>query len=74
VTSYVSAAFEPKRQTKSIDDELCKTLEEVVSESLHRIMKDYGTKSKEQKYVVDSHVVDFLYENCLPLNIVNSRS
>ncbi|KAM0919152.1 hypothetical protein ACQ4PT_008394 [Festuca glaucescens] len=79
MSSYVSGASEPKRQTKSIADELRKTLEEVVSErhrskSVQRTMKDYGTKSKEQKDVVDGHVADFLYENCLPLNIVNSRS
>ena len=37
-------------------------------------MKDYIQKTKEQKDVVDDHVADFLYENCLPLNIVNSRS
>ncbi|KAM0881444.1 hypothetical protein ACQ4PT_032951 [Festuca glaucescens] len=77
-TSFVSAS-EPKRQSKSIADEIRKTPEEVVAErhrskSVQRTMKDYGTKSKEQKDVVDGHVADFLYENCLPLNIVNSRS
>ncbi|KAM0854463.1 hypothetical protein ACQ4PT_050422 [Festuca glaucescens] len=77
-SSFVSAS-EPKRQSKSIADEIRKTPEEVVAErhrskSVQRTMKDYGTKSKEQKDVVDGHVADFLYENCLPLNIVNSRS
>jgi hypothetical protein len=70
----VSAACEPKRQTRSIVDELCKTPEEVVFESVQRTMKDYGTESKEQKYVVDGHVVDFLYENFPPIDNVNSRS
>ncbi|KAM0857105.1 hypothetical protein ACQ4PT_048695 [Festuca glaucescens] len=77
-SSFVSAS-EPKRQSKSIADEIRKTPEEVVAErhrskSVQRTMKDYGTKSKEQKDVVDGHVADFLYENCLPFNIVNSRS
>nr|XP_045090250.1 uncharacterized protein LOC109774590 [Aegilops tauschii subsp. strangulata] len=68
-----------KKKSKSIADEVRKTPEEVVAErhstrSTQLKMKDYGTKTKEQKDEVDSHVADFLYENCLPLNIVNSRS
>ena len=37
-------------------------------------IKDYGKKMQEQTELVDGHVADFLYENCLPLNIINSRS
>ena len=75
----VTAPVASKRTSKSIADEVRKTPEEVVAER-HRAgskqlkIKDYGTKTKEQKDEVDGHVADFLYENCLPLNIVNSRS
>jgi hypothetical protein len=31
-------------------------------------------KGKEAKRFVDDHVVDFLYENKISLNVVNSRS
>jgi RNase H-fold protein (predicted Holliday junction resolvase) len=79
MTSSFAVASESKRQTKSIADEIRKTPEEVVAErhrskNVQRTMKDYSNKSKEQKDVVDGHVADFLYENCLPLNIINSRS
>ena len=75
----VTAPVAAKRTSKSIVDEVRKTPEEVVAER-HRAgskqlkIKDYGTKTKEQKDEVDGHVADFLYENCLPLNIINSRS
>jgi RNase H-fold protein (predicted Holliday junction resolvase) len=79
VTSSFVSASGPKRRTKPIADEIRKTPEEVVAErhrtkGVQRTMKGYGTKSKEQKDVIDGHVADFLYENCLPLNIVISRS
>ncbi|KAM3389449.1 hypothetical protein ACQJBY_011533 [Aegilops geniculata] len=68
-----------KKQGKSIADQIRKTPEEVVAErhmlkGTQKTMKDYSKKTKEQKDEVDGHVADFLYENCLPLNIVNSRS
>ncbi|KAM3351539.1 hypothetical protein ACQJBY_023483 [Aegilops geniculata] len=75
----VTAPVAAKRTSKSIADEVRKTPEEVVAER-HRAgskqlkIKDYGTKTKEQKDEVDGHVADFLYENCLPLNIIHSRS
>ena len=75
----VTAPVAAKRTSKSIADEVRKTPEEVVAER-HRAgskqlkIKHYGTKTKEQKDEVDGHVADFLYENCLPLNIINSRS
>lgn len=75
----VTAPVAAKRKSKSIADEVRKTPEEVVAErhstrSTQLKIKDYGTKTKEQKDVVDGHVADFLYENCLPLNVINSRS
>jgi hypothetical protein len=58
---------------------LCKTPEEVVAER-HRLktsqptLDHYTKKDKEAKQVVDDHVVDFFYENAIPLNVINSRS
>jgi hypothetical protein len=68
-----------KKQGKSIADEIRKTPEEVVAErhmskGSQLTMKQFIKKTKEQKAIVDDHVADFLYENCLPLNVVNSRS
>nr|XP_020199817.1 uncharacterized protein LOC109785632 [Aegilops tauschii subsp. strangulata] len=73
------AATVAKKQGKSIADRIRKTPEEVVadrhmSKGTQKNMKDYNKKTEEQKDDVDGHVADFLYENCLPLNIVNSRS
>ncbi|KAK1685989.1 hypothetical protein QYE76_046837 [Lolium multiflorum] len=68
-----------KKQGKSIADEIRKTPEEVVAErhmskGSQLTMKQFIKKTKEQKAIVDDHVANFLYENCLPLNVVNSRS
>ena len=66
-----------KKKNKSIADEIRKTQEEVVAER-HSTkgnqlkIKDYGKKMQEQTELVDGHVADFLYENCLPLNITPS--
>ncbi|SPT19209.1 unnamed protein product [Triticum aestivum] len=73
------AATVAKKQAKSIAYQIRKTPEKVVAErhmskGTQKTMKDYNKKTKEQKDDVDGHVADFLYENCLPLNIVNSRS
>ena len=59
-----------KKQGKSIEDQIQNTPEEVVAErhmskGTQKTMKDYNKKTKEQKYYVDDHVADFLYENCL---------
>lgn len=61
----------PKKQSKTIADEIRKTPEEVVAEShstkgTHREIKDYGTKTREQKDIVDGHVADFLYDVMVP--------
>ena len=82
ISSFVVSA-PPKPQTqkhsKSVSSMLCKTLEEVVAER-HRSKTSQPTlehctkKDKEAKQIVDDHVADFLYENNIPLNVVNSIS
>jgi hypothetical protein len=77
----VSAPPKPQTQkhSKSVSSMLCKTPEEVVAER-HRSKTSQSTlehctkKDKEAKHTVDDHVVDFLYENNIPLNVVKSRS
>lgn len=69
----------PQKHSKSVVDMLRKTPEEVVSERhssgySQPAIEQFTKRSKEQKQIVDDHVADFLYENCIPLNVVNSRS
>jgi hypothetical protein len=58
---------------------LCKSPEQVVAER-HKNKTSQPTlehctkRGKEAKQAVDDHVADFLYENKIPLNVVNSRS
>ena len=59
-----------KKQGKFISDQIQKTPKEVVAEGrmskgTQKTMKDYNKKITEQEDVVDDHVADFLYENCL---------
>jgi hypothetical protein len=66
-------------QKKSVVDMIRKTLKEVVAEqhasSMNQLTMEHSTKkTKEQKQIVDDHVAAFLYENCIPLNVVNSRN
>jgi hypothetical protein len=78
-----SAATKPTTQkqshSKSASSMLCKTPKEVVVER-HKGRTSQSTlehctkKGKEAKQVVDDHVADFLYENKISLNVVNSRS
>lgn len=82
MSSFVVAA-PPKPATqkgsKSVAAMLCKSPEEVVAER-HRNKASQSTlehctkKGKEAKQIVDDHIADFLYENKIPLNVVNSRS
>ncbi|KAJ1265013.1 hypothetical protein BS78_08G045300 [Paspalum vaginatum] len=80
ISSYVVSGPPAKQtNTKSVASMLSKTPEEVVEErhSGSRISQpsiEQCTKTKEQKQIVDDHVADFLYENGIPLNVVNSRS
>jgi hypothetical protein len=77
----VSAPTKPttQKQSKSLSSMLCKTPEEVVAER-HKGSNSQSTlehctkKGKEAKQIVDDHVADFLYENKISLNVVNSRS
>jgi hypothetical protein len=58
---------------------LCKTPEEVVAER-HKNKTSQDTlehctkKGTQAHQIVDDHVADFLYENKIPLNVLNSRS
>jgi hypothetical protein len=58
---------------------LCDTPEVVVAKR-HKSKMSQPTlehctkKDKEAKKIVDDHVADFLYENSISLNVVNSRS
>jgi hypothetical protein len=69
----------PPKPTKSVSAMLCKSPEQVVAErhknkTSQPTLEHYTKKGKEAKQVVDDHVADFLYENKIPLNVVNSRS
>lgn len=84
VQASIGSYMDPVKQgsqkyTKNVASMLCKSPEEVVSErhnskSYQPSMEQCTQKSKESKQVVDDHVADFLYENGIPLNVVNSRS
>jgi hypothetical protein len=69
----------PPKPTKYVSAMLCKSPEQVVAER-HKNKTSQPTlehctkKGKEVKQVVDDHVANCLYENKIPLNIVNSRS
>lgn len=77
----VSAPPKPSTQkaSKSVSAMLCKTPEEVVAER-HKNKTSQSTlehctkKGTQAQQIVDDHVADFLYENKIPLNVVNSRS
>jgi hypothetical protein len=82
MTSFVvSAPIRPttQKQSKSVSGMLSKTPEEVVAER-HKGKASQSTlehctkKGKEAKQIVDDHVADFLYENKIPLHVVNSGS
>jgi hypothetical protein len=82
ITSFiVSAAAKPEtqKQSRSVSSLLCKSPEQVVTER-HKSKQSQPTlehctkKGKEAKLIVDDHVGDFLYENRIPLNVINSRS
>jgi hypothetical protein len=77
----VSAPIKPntKKASKSVSAMLCKTPEEVVAErhknkTSQATLEHCSKKGTEVKQIVDDHVADFLYENKIPLNVVNSRS
>jgi hypothetical protein len=81
MTSFVvSAPLKPSTQkaSKSVSAMLCKTPEEVSERHKNKISQsilEHCTKrGKEAKQIVDGHVADFLYENKISLNVVNSRS
>jgi hypothetical protein len=65
--------------SKSVGSMLCKTPREFVAER-HKGNTSQSTfehctkKGKEAKQVVDDHGADFVYENKIPLNVINSRS
>jgi hypothetical protein len=77
----VSGPVKPQtqKQCKSVSSMLCKTPEEVVAErnnsKCSQTTLDHLTKKdKESKQIVDDHVADFLIENGIPFNVINSRS
>jgi hypothetical protein len=79
ITSFiVSAAAKPEtqKQSRSVSSLLCKSPEQVVTER-HKSKQSQPTlehctkKGKEAKLIVDDHVGDFLYENRIPLNVIN---
>lgn len=82
MSSFVVAApIKPNTQkaSKSVSAMLCKTPEEVVAErhknrTSQTTLEHCTKKGTEAKQIVDDHVADFLYENKIPLNVVNSRS
>jgi hypothetical protein len=77
----VSAPRKPSTQkaSKSVSAMLCKTPEEVVAER-HKNKTSQATlehctkKGTQAQQIVDDHVADFLCENKISLNVVNSRS
>jgi hypothetical protein len=79
MSSFVVAApIKPNTQkaSKSGSVMLCKTPEEVVAErhknkTSHTTLEHCIKKGTEAKQIVDDHVADFLYENKIPLNVVN---
>jgi hypothetical protein len=84
MTSFVGSALtkpatQNQKESKSVSSMLCKTHEEVVAER-HKCRNSQSTvehctkKGKEAKQRVDDHIVDFLYENRIPLHVVKSRS
>jgi hypothetical protein len=82
MSSFVVAApIKPNTQkaSKSVSAMLCKTPEKVVAErhknkTSQTTLEHCTKKGIEAKQIVDDHVADFLYENKIPLNVVNSRS
>jgi hypothetical protein len=82
ITSFIVAApVKPQTQkhSKSVAALLCKTPEEVVAErhkskTSQPSLEQCTKKSKEAKQIVDDHVADFLYENGISFNVINSRS
>jgi hypothetical protein len=77
----VSGPVKPQtqKQCKSVSSMLCKTSEEVVAErnnsKCSQTTLDHLTKKdKKSKQIIDDHVVDFLIENGIPFNVINSRS
>jgi hypothetical protein len=77
----VSAPPKPATQkgSKSVAAMLCKSPEEVIAEphsnkASQSTLEHCTKKGKEVQQIVDDHVADFLYENNIPLNVVNSRS
>ena len=76
----VSAPPKPSTQkaSKSVSVMLCKTPEVVAERHKNKTSQstlEHCTKKGTQaQQIVDDHVADFLYENKIPLNVVNSRS
>ena len=77
----VSGPVKPQtqKQCKSVSSMLCKTPEEVVAERNNSkcsqtTLEHLTKKDKESKQIVDDHVADFLIENGIPFNVINSRS
>jgi hypothetical protein len=84
MTSFIGSAptkpaTQNQKESKSVSSMLCKTPEEVVAER-HKCRNSQSTlehctkKEKEAKQRVDDHIVDFLYENRVPLHVVKSRT
>lgn len=81
ISSFVVSAHPTQNQKsgKSVAAMFCKTPEEVVADR-HKNKTTQSTleactkKGKEAKQIVNDHVADFLYENKIPLHVVNSRS
>jgi hypothetical protein len=79
ISSFVVSAHPTQKSGKSVAAMFCKTPEEVVADR-HKNKTTQSTleactkKGKEAKQIVNDHVADFLYENKIPLHVVNSRS
>jgi hypothetical protein len=67
-----------QKASKSMSAMLCKTPEVVAERHKNKTsqatLKHCAKKGTQAQQIVDDHVVDFLYENKIPLNVVNSRS
>ncbi|GJN12741.1 hypothetical protein PR202_ga31047 [Eleusine coracana subsp. coracana] len=79
VTGTGSVKPGPQKYAKSVSSMMCKTPEQVVddihSQKTTQITLEHLTKkTKEAKEIVDDHIADFLYENKIPFNTINSRS
>jgi hypothetical protein len=81
ISSFVVSVHPTQNQKcgKSVAAMFCKTPEEFVADR-HKNKNTQSTleactkKGKEAKQIVNDHVADFLYENKIPLHVVNSRS